>query len=257
MIRKSNYLNHTLASNDRTFFILLFEFRFFKFSGGNYFIQMGGSCKQDAGLYACLLLVSSHSITLISHNMSGHQLRGRIDFDEEFDAVAEEDSDEEEQWPPPSPDYPERGIWPHTKALLIEKIDLEGGIGKINRSNKLLDSICDNNLLDLGEPGSELRKRVKTTVAHWKRSDKLFLAARKDSAHITVQPKAAPTTVPPPTTRGNQSKRAQPPKQEPTRTVTATSTMSGHRLFSSPDRTTRRGGSRKHRQIGTSICFFA
>ena len=93
--------------------------------------------------------------------------------EEEF-AEASTDSEQELESEPPDHRLPERGLFPDTKKFLISKLDEEGGLQKVNRSNNLLDSICNRYSEELGERGTELRLRVKTVAAHWKRKPKLY-----------------------------------------------------------------------------------
>ena len=109
--------------------------------------------------------------------MSFSRLR---DYNQEF-AGADQDSgtEEEETATPDLSGVPERGIFPETKQFLLEKLDEEGGIDAINRKNELLQSICDKFPTELGAEGSELRKRVRTCVYHWKRNKELYTRSRK------------------------------------------------------------------------------
>lgn len=127
-------------------------------------------------------------VQFLSHNMS----------DEEF-AAASTDSEQETESEPLDPRLPERGLFPDTKTFLISKLDEEGGLQKVNRSNNLLDSICNKYPEELGESGTELRLRVKTVAAHWKRKPKLYASARKLASNTTTRtaaPKVPPAAAP-------------------------------------------------------------
>lgn len=122
------------------------------------------------------------------------------DDDDEF-ILADQDSDEGEQRPDHSFRnrlYPERGLFPHTKDFLIDKLESEGGPHACTRQNQKLDRICDNHKLELGNPDSELRKRVRVCAYHWKGKPTLYATAkRKKKEREEAATDAATTTTPP------------------------------------------------------------
>ena len=129
--------------------------------------------------------------------MATRRLRKRIELDEEFAVEAEDDSEEEAAAKAEhkerlgrraqEPDlYPERGVYPQTKAILIHLIDSKGGLKGWNRQNKVLDSICNEYPEHFGKKDSELRWRVKNLVAHWKRDESLLTKARKSTSSINA-----------------------------------------------------------------------
>ena len=130
------------------------------------------------------------------------------DFLQEFEDAQDSDFEEEDTKPDQSfrnsfiPEVPERGLFPHTRKFLIDKLDDEGGPAAITRDNKLLDAICLKHPKQLGSEGSELLKRVRTCAYHWKASPKLCAAARKKLANVkpsllTTDPAHCPAPRPP------------------------------------------------------------
>lgn len=120
------------------------------------------------------------------------RLRGNIQLedDEEWEG-ADEDSVEE----PPNrvgtaterePHLPERGICDKSKAILISRLNQHNGLSSINRKTRLLDIICDSKKEWLGSKDSELRKRVRVIVSHWKRNDPLYQGAKKAAAKVLL-----------------------------------------------------------------------
>ena len=261
LVEKLLLLLELTLSNDCAFssIILLFEFEVFSDFWRERRFESTNDSTCLAGLptlfwiYLICITLSPLSFT---HNMSS-RLREPIDLDYEF-ADAQDDSDEGNEWPQSSPDYPERGLWPETKALLIDELDLKGGFEKITRASKLLESICDEYPEDFGHKETELRKRVKTIVSHWKRSAKLFAAARKDAATLTVThkaPRASTTTTDQtePTTRSSAPTKKK--RQEKQQRKPAVPTTMSNTPWSSPGCKGRKGGVRKHKQIGKYNCF--
>ena len=111
-----------------------------------------------------------------------------VDEDEEWAAAGDDsDSNEEDHLNEQEEHLPERGVLPETKAILINRIDRHNGLSPINRSTRLLDTtICDSKKAWLGAPKSELRRRVRVLVSHWKRNQPLYQQARKEAAKLTL-----------------------------------------------------------------------
>lgn len=119
------------------------------------------------------------------------RLRENIELEDEEWEGADEDSVEEPPnrigtKPEREPHLPERGICDKSKAILISRLNQHNGLSSINRKTRLLDIICDSKKEWLGGKDSELRKRVRVIVSHWKRNDSLYQGARKAAAKIPL-----------------------------------------------------------------------
>jgi hypothetical protein len=101
------------------------------------------------------------------------------DEDDEFEAAAE---DPFEVSSPPSgssagevtgnENLPRRGLDVPTKYFLLQMLDRHGGVtNAMGYQSRLLKGLCDAYSDQLGEPGSERRRRVQYLADRWKRSD--------------------------------------------------------------------------------------
>lgn len=133
------------------------------------------------------------------------------DADDEFAGALDSDDDNDGKDFSCDHNLPSRGLDDSTKVYLLHQLDLNGGLEKCTRSSKLLDSICTNSPEQLGQKGSQRRKRVQWLVDSWKkksdsefrkiRSKLLAQEAKKQPAkEATKRTASVPITVPKPPT---------------------------------------------------------
>ena len=88
------------------------------------------------------------------------------------------------------------------------------------QKSKLLDTICETNTLWLRAKDSELRKRGRVLVSHWKRSPTIYEAARSQAAEVSTDddiqvPKKKKTSVPRAAVPKTPPRRQQEPRINP------------------------------------------
>lgn len=133
---------------------------------------------------------SAHSFCHTSFSIMSRLRQNLLLDDQEEWEAADEDSDDGEvgdtNFEKTEPNLPERGILPKSKAILINRIDKHNGLSSINRKTRLLDIICDSKKDWLGGKDSDLRKRVRVVVSHWKRNKQLYEKARSSASKFPL-----------------------------------------------------------------------